>query len=330
MEHPAAIRWGIVGLGGIVVNSIAPAIINSPGSRLTACLGSSFDKTRAFAEKFGVMHACRDHGELAADPEVDVIYVATPNALHRDPVLSAAREGKHVLCEKPFALSAADGSEMLAACRKAGVILRIAHQLRLEPVLQRVRAVVLSGALGDLRSIAFERIAPVNQPGGWRQDPRQGGIVFDVAVHLLDLVLWSTGFKFTEVAALSHPDRREGKPDDSIAILGRLGADCNVVIRASREIPFARNDLIIEGSKAMLSTSALRWADEYLLQIRSASGLVEERFPAVPAYQKEIEAFEAEVRGERSLLPSGEEGLEMIGLLGAILESIEARRMITL
>ena len=154
--------------------------------------------------------------------------------------------------------------------------------------------------------------------------------MFDVAVHLLDLVVWMSGMHIREVAAVSHPDRREHKPDDTIAILGRLGERCNVVIRASREIPFARNDLTIEGTKGMLTTSALRWEDEYVLQIKNASGVTEERFAAVRVYQKEIEAFENEVRGEPSVLPTGEEGLHMVKLVAAIMESINLRRTVTL
>ena len=324
------LRWGIVGLGGIVVDSIAPAIIDSSHSRLTACAGSSVEKARAFAERFGVKNVCHSHEDLAAHPEVDAVYVATPNALHHAAVLAAAHANKHVLCEKPFALSPAHGRDMIEACGRAGVVLRIAHQIRLETIIQRVREVVLSGALGDLRSITFERIAPVHQPGGWRKDPRQGGVLFDVAVHLLDLVVWISGMRFSEVSAFSHPDRRDHLPDDTIAILGRLGDRCNVVIRASREIPYARNDLTIEGTKGMLATSALRWEDEYVLQITDASGVTDQRFAAVRTYQKEIEAFAGEVRGERSVLPAGADGLYLITLVESIIDSINSRRAIAL
>jgi predicted dehydrogenase len=85
-----------------------------------------------------------------------------------------------VLCEKPLALSVEHGREMVDACRAAGVVFRVAFQIRLEEILGRVRDIIQSGALGELRAVMFERIAPLRQHGAWRDDPRQGGVLFDV------------------------------------------------------------------------------------------------------------------------------------------------------
>jgi 1,5-anhydro-D-fructose reductase (1,5-anhydro-D-mannitol-forming) len=324
------VRWGVVGLGGVVVDSVAPAIVASSGSRLVACAGRNLDNARDVAREFSAERAYATQDELFADPEVELVYIATPNALHKDAVLAAARAGKHVLCEKPLALTVEDGREMDAACRSAGVILRVAFQIRLERMLIRVREIIASGALGELRTIGFERTAPLTQRGAWRHELRQGGVLFDVATHLLDLVPWLTGLSYREISAMSHPDRREGKPDDTIAILARLGDHCNAVIRASREIPFAKNDLIVEGTKGMLTTSPVRYVDEYWLQVKDASGVREERFVPTPIYQREVEVMEGELRGERSLLPGAEEAIQMIALADAIFESIETRRIVPL
>jgi predicted dehydrogenase len=123
-------RWGIVGLGWVAADFVAPALVKSSGSRLAACLGSSIEKGRVFAERFGVERVHDDIEALMHDPGVDAVYIALPNALHHAAVLAAARGKKHVLCEKPFALSVTHAREMVASCRDAGVILRIAHQLR--------------------------------------------------------------------------------------------------------------------------------------------------------------------------------------------------------
>jgi predicted dehydrogenase len=330
LESPNIVRWGVVGLGGVVVDSVAPAILASSGSRLVACASREPVKGLEIARPFGAQRVYATHDELVADPEIDLVYVATPNALHKAAVLAAARAGKHVLCEKPLALSVADAREMASACRDAGVILRVAFQIRLEGMLHRVREIVRSGELGDLRSIAFERTAPLTQRGEWRHDLEQGGVLFDVATHQLDLVPWLTGLRYRDVYACSHPDRRDGKPEDSIAILARLGADCHAVIRASREIPFAKNDLIIEGTRGMLSTSAIRWLDEYHLEVKTHAGVREERFTPTRIYQREVEVMEAELRGERSVLPDAEEAAYMIELADAIFESIETRRAVSL
>ena len=139
----------------------------------------------------------------------------------------------------------------------------------------------------------------------WRQDVSQSGVILDVGVHLLDLIPWVTGQHFVEVSAFTHPDRRRGEPDDTVTILGRLDGDCHAVVRATREVASAENNLIIEGSEATLITSALRFAPEHVVRVRDRAGTTEERFRASPAYALEIRAFEGELRGERSLLPVG-------------------------
>ena len=329
-QNETAVRWGVIGLGGVVVQQIAPAIVNSAHSKLVACTGSTPEKSRAFAAQFGVPACYGSIEELAAASDIEAIFVATPNADHHRMVLAAARGGKHVLCEKPLAMAVAHGREMVEACRAARVILRTAFQIRLEAILVRVREIVQSGALGELRAVLFERIAPLRQHGAWRDDPRQGGVLFDVAVHLFDQVEWLTGLKVRELSAYSHPDRRLGGADSTIAILGMLGADCHAVVRASREIPYAGNDLRIQGSRGMLTTSALRWADEHVLRIKTDAGVVEERFAATAIYKREVEAFAQEVRGAPGALASGEDGIKAIQIASAVIESIESRRSVAI
>lgn len=334
-KKPAAtnpvVRWGIIGLGRLPTELIAPIINRSPGSVLVACAGSAIEKSRAFAEQFGASRAYSSIDELAADGDIDAIFIATPNALHHSMVIAAARGGKHILCEKPFALSVAEGREMVEACRAANVILRVGFQIRLEEILGRAREIVASGKLGDLRAVQLERNAGTAfKMKPWRKDSAQGGVVFDVMVHLLDLVEWITGLRFREVSAYSHPDRRAGAADDTVAVLGNMDGECQAFLRASREIPYAENGLMIQGSKGMLVASPLRFAGECTLRVQTAEGTVEERFPATPIYPREIEAFEREVVGGAGTLASGEDGVRSIEVTVAILEAINARRSISL
>jgi 1,5-anhydro-D-fructose reductase (1,5-anhydro-D-mannitol-forming) len=322
------VRWGIVGLGWVAADFVAPAMVKSSGSRLAACLGSSLDKGRLFAERFGVE---RVHGDLEAlmhDPGVDAVYIALPNALHHAAVLAAAHGKKHVLCEKPFALSVAHARKMVAACRDAGVLLRIAHQLRLDTAVVRAREIVRSGRLGRLAALSLERSSGLGPRTSWRQDFLQSGVIFDVGVHLLDLIQWVSGQRFVEVSAFTHPDRQRREPDDTVTVLGRLDDDCHAVARATREVASAENNLIVEGSEATLITSALRFAAEHVVRVRDRAGMTEERFPASPAYELEILAFEGELRGELSLLPDGEDSVRTVAVTQAVLQAIEERRSI--
>lgn len=323
------VRWGIVGLGWVAADFVVPAMVKSAGSQLTACLGSSLEKGRAFAQRFGVERVHGDLETLMQDPDVDAVYIALPNALHHVAVLTAARANKHVLCEKPFTLSVAHAQEMTTACREAGVILRIAHQIRLDAAIGRAREIVRSGRLGQLTAISLERASGLASRQVWRQDVSQSGVIFDVGVHLLDLIQWVSGQRFAEVSAFTHPDRRQGSPDDTVTVLGRLDGDCHAVARATREVASAENNLIVEGTQATLITSALRFAKEHVVYIRDASGTTEEHFPASPAYEFEVLAFEHELSGERSKLPDGDDSVQMVAVTQAVLQAIDERRIVT-
>jgi 1,5-anhydro-D-fructose reductase (1,5-anhydro-D-mannitol-forming) len=324
------VRWGIVGPGRIVVNQVAPALVASPTSGIVACAASSLARARTFADRFGVPRCHEDYRALVRDAEVDAVYVATPNDLHHPVVLAAADAGKHVLCEKPLALRVDEGRAMVEACRRAGVLLRVGFYLRLEAIMARIRALLQSGAIGDHRAIAMSRNGPALLRAGWRLEAAQGGALFDMAVHLLDLVEWLSGEALAELAASSHPDRRDGYADDTVAILGRLRSGCAVQLRASRETPHAANDLVIEGDRGMIATSALRWADSYELRITDDAGTRVETIAATPAYALELQYFEREMAGEACGLAAGEDGVRAIVLAEAVHAAIVTRRVVPL
>lgn len=323
------VRWGVAGLGWVATDFIAPAMVQCPGSRLVACLGSSPEKGHAFAQRFGIERVHRDLDALVHDTGVDAVYIALPNAMHHAAVLAAARAKKHVLCEKPFAMNVAHAREMVAASREAGIICRIAHQIRLDAAVVRAREIAGSGRLGRLAAISLERASGNPPRKSWRLDATQSGVIFDVGVHLLDLIQWVSGQRFVEVSAFTHPDRGLGKPDDTVTVLGRLGGDCHALARATREVASAENNLIIEGSQATLITSALRFAREHVVRVRDAGGTAEERFRPSPVYELQIRAFEAEMRGERSMLPDAEDSLRTVAVTQAVLESIAEHRIVT-
>jgi 1,5-anhydro-D-fructose reductase (1,5-anhydro-D-mannitol-forming) len=328
-EAKGACGWGVAGLGWVAGDFVVPAMVQAK-AKLAACVGSTPAKSREFAQRFGFARAHDDLDALLRDPAVDAVYLALPNAIHHAAVLAAARAKKHILCEKPFAMSVAHAREMVAACRDAGVILRVAHQIRLDAAVTRAREIVRSGRLGRLAEISLERGSANPARKTWRLDNQQSGVVFDVGVHLLDLIQWVSGQRFVEVSAFSHPDRKLGRSDDTVTVLGRLEGECHAVARATREVASAENNLIIEGSQATLFTSSLRFAKEHVVSVRDKNGVTEERFPASPAYALEVAAFEGELRGERSLLPDGEDSLQTVAATQAVLQSIDERRIVSI
>lgn len=321
------VRWGIVGLGWAASDFVAPAMVKSAGSEIVACLGSTPEKTRAFAERFGVPRTHANLNALMSDGEVDAVYIALPNAMHHEAVLAGARAKKHMLCEKPFAMRADHAREMAAACKAAGVVLRIAHQIRMDAAVTRAREIVQSGRLGKIVSMSLERTSAMPPRKTWRLDNAQSGVMYDVGVHLLDLVQWVSGQKFVEVAGFTFPDRRDGHADDTFTVQGRLSSGGHAQVRATREVPQGENNLLIEGSEATLVTSALRWATEHVITLREKGGTSVERFAASPAYELQVQAFEGELQGRRSHLPDGEDSACTVAVTEAVLKSMAERRV---
>ena len=143
------IGWAMIGTGR-VHRWMAPAIKAAEDTRLLGVL--SRDKTRAevFAEKQGIPMAYDSLNKLLDNPEINVVYIASPNGLHAEQTIKAAEAGKHVLCEKPMAPTTAECRSMIEACQKQGVKLGIALQFRQHPAHLKMREIVASGELGQM------------------------------------------------------------------------------------------------------------------------------------------------------------------------------------
>jgi 1,5-anhydro-D-fructose reductase (1,5-anhydro-D-mannitol-forming) len=322
----ARLRWGIVGPGQLADDWIAPAISASASGELVACAGQDLARTRAFAERHEVPRVYDDYRALLRDEAVEAVFVMTPNHLHHPVVVAAAEAGKHVLCDKPMALSVEQASEMLEACQRAGVVLRIGLQLRLQPVLQAAARIVAEGRLGELREISVQRCAPLTQAGAWRRDLAQAGLgaLYDVGVHVLDFIQWILGERIVAVSASARPPRASGRPDETAVALLELQGGVLGTLRVSREVPIARNDLQIFGSRGMLVSGPLRWAESHELTLRTSDGEERSSYSVPNLYLDEVEAFARALAGEPDGLASGQDGLQLVRVAEALVRSLES------
>ncbi|MBD2848273.1 Gfo/Idh/MocA family oxidoreductase [Paenibacillus sp. IB182496] len=207
---------GIVGCG-FFGREFARQIGESAGMRLAAVYGG---RNAAETAREGGCQLAASVEALVAMPEVEAIVVASPNHLHREPVLLAAAAGKHVFCEKPIALTAAACAEMLAACREAGVVFMAGHILRVMPGIARLRERIEAGAIGrpivgHAERTGWERPA---SPQEWKKDTaKSGGHLFH-HIHELDLLIAIMGpvsRVYTAGGRLAHP---EGLQDDVLLL----------------------------------------------------------------------------------------------------------------
>ncbi|EFM11724.1 oxidoreductase domain protein [Paenibacillus curdlanolyticus YK9] len=188
-------RWGVIGCAGIAVHSVIPAIQQSERGEVAAIASRGIDKARETAQKLNIAKAYGAYEELLADPDIDAVYIPLPNHLHKEWTIKAAEAGKHVLCEKPAALDAAEAEQMIAACRNAGVLFAEAFMYRLHPRVERVKSIIASGEIGELRAVngcfTFNNAEDAGNVR-YRQE-WGGGSIYDVGVYPLSAARWIIG-----------------------------------------------------------------------------------------------------------------------------------------
>ncbi|QDV90463.1 1,5-anhydro-D-fructose reductase [Phycisphaerae bacterium RAS2] len=195
MPSAIPVRWAIVGCGRVAQRRVAPVFARLEGAILHAFCSRDAARAREFAGQFGAPAAHGSLDDLLADRDVDAVYVALPNVLHAPTAMRCLAAGKHVLCDKPLALSADEARAMAGAARKAGRTLSVLHQQRFHPANQRLLELIRTGALGRLLSIRIH-IGFFYPPGDlWRLDPARsgGGAWMDLAPHALDMMLQCGG-----------------------------------------------------------------------------------------------------------------------------------------
>jgi len=199
------LRWGVLSTSNIGRVAVNPAIQASHNGELVAVASRTEERAREFAEKSGIPTAYGSYEALLEDEGVDAIYNPLPNSLHLDWSIRAAEKGKHILCEKPLALDAAQCLEMEAAASANGVKLMEAFMYRFHPRTSRVVELVRGGAIGDLSQIRSSFTFPLKRETDIRWDAELGGgALMDVGCYCINVGRTLTGAEPVEVRAMAN------------------------------------------------------------------------------------------------------------------------------
>ena len=324
--------WGIVGPGRIAGAQIAPAIGACENAALAGVVSRDLGRAGEFARAHGAAAALDDYAKLLADPAVDVVYIATPNALHAEQVTAAARAGKHVLCDKPLALTPAEARQCVGACREAGVRLGIMFQTRYHDGLAEAARLVRDGEIGKVVTAEVTMSGGRNLPKGWRTDPGLAGLgtLNNIGVHALDVLRYLLGSEVTEVTALSSSEPGFSIETTALVLL-RFASGTLGYVHVNQSAPHARDDIVLYGSLGrVLAANLSRPERDGTLTVTTEAG--ERSYPGSTrdAYRRVIDAFGAAVAAGRDPSPSGEDGLRSVELTTAIAEALRERRAVAL
>ncbi|MCR5331452.1 MAG: Gfo/Idh/MocA family oxidoreductase, partial [Lachnospiraceae bacterium] len=183
------IRWGILGTANIASWGMIPGMKKAGNCELYAIAGRNPDKAEMFKDKFGFEKAYGSYDELLKDEDVQAVYIPLPNNIHKEWVIAALRAGKHVLCEKPMAMNAAESEEMYKAAKESGRILMEAYAYLHSPYVKSLKETVKSGVIGEVDYIDTAFITQ-----GYNEDFRLhkelgGGAMYDLGCYCTTMIL---------------------------------------------------------------------------------------------------------------------------------------------
>jgi predicted dehydrogenase len=297
MTAPPVLRWGVLGTAGIN-HVVVPAIAAAVGCEVVALASREPERARLEADVLDIPRSYGSYEALLADPEVDAVYVPLPNFLHREWVLASIAAGKHVLCEKPMAISATDALAMVTAAAAAGVLLAEAFMYEHHPRYDRLHEVVRSGEIGDVRTISgtftfdasdeMDLTAFVGHPGS--------GALYDVGCYVVHAARRLLGTEPYAVTASAQVSAAHGDIDmmtsalvefpDGVALLLQCGMwaadeDTLRVLGSTGRIEVPSAFFCAAGSAGFVA--------------HSASGARSEAVPDVNHYTAQAERFAAGV-----------------------------------
>ncbi len=184
----APFRWGILSTANIAVEKVIPGMRRARGSEVLAIGSRDEGRGRAVASALGIPRAYSSYEALLADPDIDAVYIPLPNHLHARWTVEAARAGKHILCEKPLALTAGEAQGMVDACRDAGVLLMEAFMYRLHPSWMAVRELIDAGRIGRLTAVDSWFSFFNDDPANIRNiHGAGGGALYDIGCYCINL-----------------------------------------------------------------------------------------------------------------------------------------------
>ena len=320
------LRFAAVGLGDIS-DVFMQACAKSTKCKVTALVtGHADQKAPKYEALYGIspksVYSYEDYDRIAHNADIDAVYIGLPNSMHAEYTIRAAKAGKHVLCEKPMAISSAECQTMIDACKQANVKLMIAYRVHYDPMWQQIRDLARSGAIGEIQG--FQGGFYGQKTSGWRLDRKLagGGSLFDLGIYPLNAIRWISGEEPTSFAAqvsTKLKGTRFASVEESIEFSMKFPSGT----LASSGSSYGEDGgayLSIDGTKGSLLVQKAFYYDGLNYSGQTISGPVSGVSPGKQPYEFVYEAdyFADCVRNNTQPATAGEEGLKDLVAMEAI------------
>jgi len=319
------VRFAILGFGHHAVRRLLPAFVKCEDATLVGMWRRDQKAAAENCATHNIQHCFPTREALCASPEVDVVFITSPDAMHRDDTLLALQHGKAVLCEKPLAMNTAEAEEMAAAAKAAGLLFGVGQNFRFNHSLDWMREQIAAGRIGEPQIAQAQYAYPAaSAPRKWITDPTLacGGPIADVGVHCIDALRYVLGEDVVSVSTLARRDDTSGKVEAVASLQLEMTGGVYANVTASARAPY-RTMIEITGSDGVLvAENGLTVDRPVQLQVRRAGELVETvTLENGDGYTRMLDSFARAVRGAETFAASGEDGVRNMRALDAAYKS---------
>jgi 1,5-anhydro-D-fructose reductase (1,5-anhydro-D-mannitol-forming) len=324
------VRFGILGFGHHAVRRLLPAFANCNEATLTGMWRRDQAAAGKNCAEYKIPHCFPTREALCSSPEIDVVLITSPDAMHWDDTLLALRHGKAVLCEKPVAMNAAEAVKMQVAARSAGLLYGVAQNFRFNRSMEWMREQIAAGRIGKPQLAHAQYSYPASQaPRTWIMDPTLacGGPVADVGVHCIDALRYILGEDVVTVSTVAQKDDLSGRVEAIASLQLEMtgGVYANVTTSARG---LYRTLIEVTGSEgALIAENGMTVDRPVQLVVRRAGELVETvTVENGDGYTRMLDSFALAVRSEGTFPASGVDAISNMRALDAAYASWESGR----
>ena len=322
------LRWGLIGASTIASEHMIGAM-RANGGDVVAVLSSDASRGQRYAETHGIPRSTTDLAALAEAPDIDAVYISTTNELHRDQVFAAAAAGKHVMCEKPLALTLADAQAMVAECKRHGVVMGTNHHLRNAATHRAMRNAILEGRIGKpLFARVFHAVYLPPHLQGWRiRTPGAGGgVILDITVHDADTLRFVLGDEPESVTAMvSCAGMGKAGLEDGVMGVVRFAGGVLAQFHDAFTTRYATTGFEVHGEEgSLVATDCMTQQPKGEVALRTADGAVPLSLSHEGLYARSIRLFQSATAGAGAPAATGEDGVRSLALALATIEAAKA------
>ena len=322
--------WGLIGASTIASEHMIGAI-RANGGEVVAVLSSDASRGQNYAETHGISRSTTNLAALVEAPDIDAVYISTTNELHRDQVFAAAAAGKHVMCEKPLALTLADARAMVAECKRQGVVMGTNHHLRNAATHRAMREAIAEGRIGKpLFARVFHAVYLPPHLQGWRiRTPGAGGgVILDITVHDADTLRFVLGDEPESVSAMvSRAGMAEAGLEDGVMGVVRFAGGVLAQFHDAFTTRYATPGFEVHGDEgSLVATDCMTQQPRGEVALRTGDGTVPLSLMHENLYVRSIRLFQNATAGRGAPAATGEDGVCSLALALATVEAAKAGR----